>query len=188
MKFELRERGLPFTVAQDVEWDSAVIEEEVLADYGERRYWAFGQIGDRLFALAFVARTEKIHVISLRKANSRAVNAMPKLKPGTVFPTPAEDAKIKKQMRQDSQNPEGTKKDFAKARPANEVLPGIVGEEADEKLLKPRGRPKAEITKERINIRLSPEVVDYFKVSGSGWQTRIDAALRQFIAEHPHWV
>ncbi|VVD93976.1 hypothetical protein PCO31110_01782 [Pandoraea communis] len=113
---------------------------------------------------------------------------MPKLKPGTVLPTPAEDAKIKRQMRQDSQNPEWTKRDFARARPASDVLPGIVGEEAAEKLLKPRGRPKAEVTKERINIRLSPEVVAYFKASGSGWQTRIDAALRQFIAEHRHLV
>ena len=113
---------------------------------------------------------------------------MPKLKPGTVLPTPAEDAKIKKQMRQDPQNPEWTKKDFTKARPASEVLSGIVGGEAAEKLLKPRGRPKAEVTKERINIRLSPEVVDYFKASGNGWQTRIDAALRQFIADHPHLV
>lgn len=113
---------------------------------------------------------------------------MPKLKPGTILPTPVEDAKIEKQIRQDSQNPEWTKKDFAKARPASEVLPGIVGKEAAEQLLKSRGRPKSDITKERINIRLSPEVVDYFKASGRGWQTRIDAALRQFISEHPHLV
>lgn len=63
---------------------------------------------------------------------------MSKLKPSTVLPTPTEDAKIKQLMRQDSQNPEWTKKDFVKARPASEVLPGIVGEEAAEKLLKPR--------------------------------------------------
>ncbi|MGC7402403.1 BrnA antitoxin family protein [Pandoraea pneumonica] len=91
-------------------------------------------------------------------------------------------------MRQDSQNPEWTKKDFAKARPASEVLPEVVGEDAAQKLLRRRGRPKADVTKERINIRLSPEVVDYFRASGSGWQTRIDAALRQFIAEHPQPV
>ena len=48
-----------------------------------------------------------------------------------------------------------------------------------------RGRPKAEVTKERITIRLSHEVVEHFKSSGEGWQTRIDSALRQFITEHP---
>jgi uncharacterized protein (DUF4415 family) len=51
-------------------------------------------------------------------------------------------------------------------------------------MLKPRGRPRVEFPKERINIRLSHEVVEHFKSSGEGWQTRIDAALRQFIAEH----
>lgn len=69
----VQERGLPFTMAQDFEWDSAVIEEDVRVDYGERRYPAFGYIGDRLFALAFTPRAKKIHVISLRKANSREV-------------------------------------------------------------------------------------------------------------------
>ena len=48
-----------------------------------------------------------------------------------------------------------------------------------------RSRPKADVTKVRVGIRLSPEVIDHFKTSGDGWQTRIDAALRQFIAEHP---
>jgi uncharacterized protein (DUF4415 family) len=36
-----------------------------------------------------------------------------------------------------------------------------------------------------VGIRLSPAVIEHFKASGSGWQTRIDIALQQFIAEHP---
>jgi uncharacterized protein (DUF4415 family) len=47
------------------------------------------------------------------------------------------------------------------------------------------GRPKAEVTKERITIRLSRDVVSTFRATGNGWQTRIDAALKQYIAEHP---
>ena len=47
------------------------------------------------------------------------------------------------------------------------------------------GRPKAEVTKERITIRLSRDVVSTFRATGDGWQTRIDAALKQYIAEHP---
>ena len=47
------------------------------------------------------------------------------------------------------------------------------------------GRPKAEVTKERITIRLSRDVVTQFRATGMGWQTRMDAALRQYIAEHP---
>jgi uncharacterized protein (DUF4415 family) len=87
--------------------------------------------------------------------------------------------------RLEDENPEWTAEDFAKARPAREMLPQIFGEEVAQKMLKPRGRPRVEFPKERINIRLSHEVVEHFKAAGEGWQTRIDAALRQFIAEHP---
>ncbi len=84
----------------------------------------------------------------------------------------------------DADNPEWSAQDVAKARPASEVLPQLFSAKVAQQLLKPRGRPRAAQTKERINIRLSPEVVQHFKAAGDGWQTRIDTALRQFIAEH----
>ena len=46
------------------------------------------------------------------------------------------------------------------------------------------GRPKAEVKKERITIRLSPEVSKYFRSTGKGWQTRIDKVLREYIDSH----
>ena len=48
-----------------------------------------------------------------------------------------------------------------------------------------RGRPKSETHKVPVNIRLSPEVVARFKAAGRGWQTRIDAALVEWLAQHP---
>ncbi|MEO9710654.1 MULTISPECIES: BrnA antitoxin family protein [Marinobacter] len=50
--------------------------------------------------------------------------------------------------------------------------------------LRPMGRPKAEITKERITIRLSPDVVAKFRATGSGWQSRMDKALREYLRDH----
>lgn len=50
-----------------------------------------------------------------------------------------------------------------------------------------RGRPVGSVkadAKEHINIRLSPDVLEYFRAAGEGWQTRIDAALRHYIAQH----
>lgn len=47
-----------------------------------------------------------------------------------------------------------------------------------------RGRPKADVTKERITIRLSPDVLDSFRATGKGWQTRLDAALRDWLKRH----
>ena len=39
---------------------------------------------------------------------------------------------------------------------------------------------------EEVNsIRYSPEVLNYFKSFGVGWQARMDAALKEYVANHP---
>jgi uncharacterized protein (DUF4415 family) len=43
-----------------------------------------------------------------------------------------------------------------------------------------RGPQKAP-TKERITIRLSREVLEYFRATGDGWQTRMDAAMLDLV-------
>jgi uncharacterized protein (DUF4415 family) len=47
-----------------------------------------------------------------------------------------------------------------------------------------RGPQKAP-TKKPIAIRLSPDVVEDFKSTGAGWQSRINEALRTYLKEHP---
>lgn len=46
------------------------------------------------------------------------------------------------------------------------------------------GRPPAAVTKERISIRLSREVVEQFRAGGAGWQTRVDYALKDWLKTH----
>jgi uncharacterized protein (DUF4415 family) len=46
-----------------------------------------------------------------------------------------------------------------------------------------RGPQKAP-TKERVTIRLSRSVVETFRSSGEGWQTRVDAALQDWLKKH----
>ena len=46
-----------------------------------------------------------------------------------------------------------------------------------------RGKQKSPL-KIPVSIRLSAEVVEYFKQSGEGWQTQLDDALKQYIIEH----
>ena len=83
----------------------------------------------------------------------------------------------------DDENPEWTEEDFARARPAAEVLREQFGAEAVADLLKPkRGRPPKASRKRAINIRLSPEVLEYFRSTGPGWQTRVDKALKAHAA------
>ena len=49
--------------------------------------------------------------------------------------------------------------------------------------LRSRGPQKAPI-KERVTIRLSPEVVQPFRETGAGWQSRLDAALKDWLRSH----
>ena len=35
-----------------------------------------------------------------------------------------------------------------------------------------------------INIRLSPEVLEAFKATGTGWQTKVDGALKEWLKDH----
>ena len=63
-------RGVPFELAAEFVWGSALIVEHLRKDYGERRFQALGLIGDRLHMMVFTPRANKAHVISLRKANN----------------------------------------------------------------------------------------------------------------------
>ncbi len=44
-----------------------------------------------------------------------------------------------------------------------------------------RGRPKSDNPKRQITLRLDAEIVEHFKGSGRGWQTRINGALREAV-------
>jgi len=92
---------------------------------------------------------------------------MPKLKPGTLVPTPEEDAAI-----------------TAAAQADPDALPLTEAEWADAQPKVRRGRRLAAVTKERITIRLSRDVVETFRASGEGWQTRVDSALKDWLKTH----
>ena len=109
---------------------------------------------------------------------------MPKLKAGHISPTAQEEAAINAGIAADPDNPELTKAWFAKAKPAREFFPPDVYA-ALVAMKRPRGRPKAEEPKVFTGIRLDVDLLNAFKSTGKGWQTRINAALRQFMIEHP---
>jgi len=41
------------------------------------------------------------------------------------------------------------------------------------------GRPKTAAPKKSVHLRLSPDVLEHFRNTGPGWQTRIDDTLRK---------
>jgi uncharacterized protein (DUF4415 family) len=81
---------------------------------------------------------------------------------------------MKRKKAADRDNPLWTKEDFARAKRPEDVLPP----EVLAQFPKHRGPQKAP-TKVPISIRLSRDVLDYFKRGSRGWQSRIDQALRK---------
>jgi len=75
----------------------------------------------------------------------------------------------------DEDNPEWTAKDFAEAKPARDLPAHILAAFPKTKTRGPNLAPK----KVPVSIRLSPDVLDYFKSAGPGWQGRIEEALRK---------
>jgi len=45
-----------------------------------------------------------------------------------------------------------------------------------------RGRPRVSVKRPTLNMRVDAEVLEAFKATGAGWQTRINAVLRDAVA------
>jgi len=130
---------------------------------------------------------------------------MPALKPDHVFVTPEEDAAITAAAMSDPDCPVLTDEEWERVkpfvRPAREMLPPALYAALTDKskpavfrhvtdaehaarvdAIRKRGRPKLAAPKEKINVRLSPDVLVALRATGRGWQTRIDALLREAVA------
>jgi len=74
-----------------------------------------------------------------------------------------------------------TAEDFKSFKPLAEVNPALLAK--IKKGVGERGPQKAP-TKVAISIRVSPEVAEYFRAKGKGWQGRMDRVLKEYVAEH----
>lgn len=92
---------------------------------------------------------------------------MPKLKTAIIMPTPAEDAAI-----------------TAAAMADPDAQPFTDAEWEQVKPLVRRGRPLGSGSKTQVTLRLDVEVLEKFKASGDGWQTRINEALKSWVRTH----
>lgn len=77
-------------------------------------------------------------------------------------------------------SPELTDEMLKRMRPASEVVPEIV-----EAHRRSRGRPPKTTTKVPTTLRLDADIVESFRRTGRGWQTRINEALREWLLKHP---
>ena len=69
--------------------------------------------------------------------------------------------------------PEIRKEDFRTAVRLRDVMPDVV-----EAMKRGRGRPKAENPKARVSLRLQPGIIEAYRATGAGWQSRIERTLK----------
>ena len=89
-------------------------------------------------------------------------------KPSIVMPTLAEDKAITAAAKADPDAAPLTAKQLKSMVPMRAL----------------RGRPKSAKTKQLVSIRYSPEVLEYFRATGEGWQSLIDRVLREYVTSH----
>jgi uncharacterized protein (DUF4415 family)/uncharacterized DUF497 family protein len=159
-----QKHGVSLTLASEFEWEDALCVEDLRRDYGEPGKVALGYIGLRLFSIVFVDRGLHVGSSFCAKRTLGRSRDMPKLKAGTVIPTPEEDAAIQRGIDADPDAMELTDGDVRRG--------------------KRMGRPPLDTPKVPVTIRYDQDVVDAFRATGDGWQTRMNAALREWLRDH----
>ena len=81
-----------------------------------------------------------------------------------ILPTPEENAAINAGIAADPDTHELTDAEFAQLKPM-------------------RGRPPADVKRPMLSMRVDPDILDALRATGRGWQTRVNALLREAM-EH----
>jgi uncharacterized protein (DUF4415 family) len=81
-----------------------------------------------------------------------------------ILPTAEEDAAINAAALSDSDAQPLSDAELARPRPA-------------------RGRPVVAVKRPMLSMRVDPDVLAYLRASGKGWQTKVNALLRQAVEQ-----
>lgn len=93
-------------------------------------------------------------------------------KTNIIMPSDDEDVRINQGISVDMDNPELTANDVQAMSPTAQIVPSLAS------IKRVRG-PQKSATKQLVSLRLDQDVLDKFKNTGPGWQTRINEALRR---------
>ena len=88
--------------------------------------------------------------------------------------THVEEAAIQAQIASDADASEATDAELSQAKSFAEVFPDMM-----ESIRRGRGRPAIANPRKQISLRLDGDVIEKFKSTGKGWQSRVNDALRK---------
>jgi uncharacterized protein (DUF4415 family)/uncharacterized DUF497 family protein len=162
------ERGLDFDRAREVFAGPTLTLPDVRQDYGEDRYQTYDLLGDRLscwcgpHAARIATSSRRGNAMSVKKRASEHNSQQAKSPDGELL------KRLRKAAWVDPDDaPEWTAEQFERA----DVYHG-------NRLIRV-GRPPSANPKQALKLRIDPDVVEYFRATGPGWQTRINDTLRR---------
>jgi uncharacterized protein (DUF4415 family) len=88
--------------------------------------------------------------------------------------TAQEEAAVQKMIASDPDAPEATDDQLSQAKPFAEAFPDLM-----EGIKRSRGRPAVGSPRQQISIRLDPDLINHYKATGKGWQSRMNDDLRK---------
>ncbi len=88
--------------------------------------------------------------------------------------TDAEEAAIQMQIANDEDAAEATDAELEQAKPFASAFPDLM-----DSIRRGRGRPAIANPRKQISLRLDGDVIEKFKSTGKGWQSRVNEALRK---------
>ncbi len=116
-----------------------------------------------------VLTAEELKAIARRRARARERARQ------LVDASVQEDAALIAAAESDPDNPPLSDERWRRMRPAHDVRPQLVAR----RLRRGRGRPKSDTAKQQVTLRIDRDVLEKFRSTGEGWQSRINAALRK---------
>lgn len=86
----------------------------------------------------------------------------------------AEEARIQQMIAADPDAPEATDAELAQAKPFAEAFPALA-----DSIKRARGRPPVASPRQHVSLRLDADVLEKFRATGKGWQSRINDVLKE---------
>jgi hypothetical protein len=152
----LRDHGIDFVDAEKVFAGLTLTYEDDRFRYGERRFVTLGLLAGIPVSVAHNEEDDRIHVISEKRLNMRQHSSSRRSRTNYRRLRSLAD----KDIRVTPEHPEADLRHIAR---------GIV-----------RRGLKVAGPKELVSLRIDADVLNWFKASGSGYQTRINAVLRAY--------
>src|SRR6266581_2777028 len=161
-----------------------LIEEDARREYGEKQFHLLCPLRGRLYHVTFTERGQHIRIISARRANKRE-QRHDERRTHHFKAITTTDGRVLIEQPDGTYRPAESQTDWRRLDAmTEEEVERLAAEDMAELGMDPDWMEQATVRfprpKERVTVRLDPDILDWLKTQGRGYQTRINAILRAY--------